>query len=162
MEASGQFTKAPSAYSQIFRNYLLSESVRMKGDSWGPYNDCFTWILAPESHPSTQREISVLIDHLKPAYAYKVKSLEGITLEAFTEVLTQEADMPTKYLSIFQEFRKRYLDGLSSTDEVDEFQKAVKPKENQASSSYSERELKLKEADAEETEKLMDKFLSSF
>ena len=45
------------------------------------------------------------------------------------EVLTQTADMPEKYLSIFQEFRKRYLEGLSSVDEVEEFQKAVKPKE---------------------------------
>ena len=64
--------------------------------------------------------------------------------------------MPARYRSIFQEFRKRYLDGLSTSDEVDEFQKAVKPKEDKASSGYSERELNLKKADAEETEKLME------
>ena len=95
----------------------------MKGDEWGPYKDCYTWILAPESHPSTQHEISVLIDHLKPEFSYKVKALEGITLERFTEVLTQETDLPAKYLTIFQEFRNRYLKGLAETDEVDESQK---------------------------------------
>ena len=162
MEALGQFAKIPSTYSQLYRNYLLAENIRMKGDEWGPYKDCYTWILAPESHPSTQREISVLINHLKPEYNYKVKMLEGISLEQFTEVLTQDPDMPSKYHTIFEEFRKRYLKGLSYVDEVGEFQNSIKPKGNRLSTQYSERKINLKRANPQDTERKMDEYLSSY
>ena len=107
-----QFAVEPEKYSQLYRNYLLAEAVRVRGDEEGPYKDCYTWILAPKTHPSTKRELRHLIEHLKEEYQYKVRALAGICLEDFVEVLIHTEGMPKEYLCVFEEFRRRYLEGL--------------------------------------------------
>ena len=107
----GQFAHAPKKYTQLYRNYLLTECVRERADEkeYGPFRDSYTWILAPKDHPSTQREITHLLEHLKPEYRYKVEALAGISLEDFVKVLIEEEGMSEDFRRVFVEFGKRYL-----------------------------------------------------
>ena len=147
-EEYGVFADLPITFSQLYRNFLLTETVCRIGDAWGPYKEAYTWILAPAAHPHTAGEIQALRIHLKPKYRYKVDNLAGITLEAFTNLLVHAEGIPQEYQDLFSEFQRRYLDGWS--DEVDAFQWAVRPHENVAQPSGVMRKLKLRKTTSDD------------
>ena len=155
-EEYGVFAVLPNTFSQLYRNFLLTETVCRVGDAWGPYKEAYTWILAPAAHPHTVGETEALRIHLKPQYRYKVDYLVGMTLEAFTNFLVHAEGMPQEYRALFSEFQKRYLDGWS--DEIDAFQWAVRPHENVTQSSGKMRKLKLRKAAADDS--VLEDYLS--
>lgn len=85
--------------TQIYRNFLLSEA-------YGIYSgaESYSLVLAPEIHPSTDREVRSLRDELNDDFKYKIASL---SLESFVEGVL--AKCPDAYRSCFERFRERYL-----------------------------------------------------
>lgn len=85
--------------TQIYRNFLLSE---MYGHEEGLLS--YSIILAPEEHPSTERELESLTKGLRDEYKKKVVKLD---LEKFVSKLI--ANSLPEYKSTFSKFYDRYL-----------------------------------------------------
>ena len=82
--------------SQIYRNFLLTESYGVTEKA----GRCYSVILSPAKHPTTEEEVASLRDELKPEFRYKVIS---ITLEDFIEkvlsICPEEEKAPFVYFS---------------------------------------------------------------
>ena len=89
--------------SQIYRNFLLSECYRLKENAY----ECYSLVLSPAHHPTTDAEVHSLRDELLPEYQYKIGS---ITLEQFVETAIEQC--PEAYVAPFVWFRKRYLENI--------------------------------------------------
>jgi len=87
--------------TQIYRNFLLTEKYRLVNQ----LSDSWSFIMAPEKHPTTKSEISSLRDSLKPEFRYK---LQKYSLEDFVESLNP--DCPDGFKSWLIWFHNRYLD----------------------------------------------------
>ena len=85
--------------TQIYRNFLLSE---MYGFEEGLLS--YSIILAPNGHPSTERELESLTNGLREEYKNKI---EKIDLEDFVERIISVC--PEEYATIFERFYDRYL-----------------------------------------------------
>lgn len=94
-----RITKGQLKLTQIYRNFLLSESY---GSRYGL--DSYSIILAPADHPSTQKEVDSLRDELREEYKNKIGS---ISLEDFVERIIKNC--PEEYKDVFERFRDRYL-----------------------------------------------------
>ena len=94
--------------TQIYRNFLLSE---MYGFEEGLLS--YSIILAPNGHPSTERELESLTNGLREEYKNKI---EKIDLEDFVERIISVC--PVEYATIFERFYDRYLnlDKLKNID----------------------------------------------
>lgn len=104
-EESGLFTSEgidhiKNGCTQIYRNFLLTESYRFKEN----FHDSYSIILAPEKHPSTENEIKSLKQFLKPEYHYK---LEKQSLEDFVKII--KTDCPAEFKNWINWFDDRYL-----------------------------------------------------
>lgn len=94
-----RITEGQIRLTQIYRNFLLSESYASK---YGL--DSYSIILAPARHPSTGKEVDSLRKELRKEYKNKINS---ISLEDFVErILT---NCPKDYEEVFKRFRDRYL-----------------------------------------------------
>lgn len=86
--------------TQIYRNFLLTECYGVKEGA----NRCYSVVLSPAEHPTTEHEVASLRDELKTEYQYKISS---ISLEDFIartlEVCPNEEKAPFEY------FKDRYL-----------------------------------------------------
>lgn len=86
--------------TQIYRNFLLTECYGIKEGAFR----CYSVVLAPAQHPTTEMEVASLRDELLPDYKNKISSL---TLEDFIErtleVCPEEDKTPFLY------FKERYL-----------------------------------------------------
>lgn len=91
--------KKKSKLTQIYRNFLLSESYGLWIGA-----ESFSIILSPKIHPSTDDEVLSITNDMRPEYRGKLKS---ISLESFTDKLISES--PEEYADIFRRFRDRYL-----------------------------------------------------
>lgn len=86
--------------TQIYRNFLLSESYGAdKGFA------SYSLVLAPERHPSTDREVASLADELLPEFRDKIRSM---SLEEFAGSLIRNS--PFGFRETFEKFWDRYLD----------------------------------------------------
>ena len=94
-----RITKGQLKLTQIYRNFLLSESY---GSRYGL--DSYSIILAPADHPSTGKEVDSLRDELREEYKNKIGS---ISLEDFVERIIKNC--PEEYTNVFERFRDRYL-----------------------------------------------------
>jgi len=87
--------------TQVFRNFLLAECVRLYDQEH--LDESLSIILAPKDNNSNQKDIKSLEDALTPEAKYKFKTL---TLENFVKALQRKfPDM-----EIFNDFYHRYLD----------------------------------------------------
>lgn len=90
--------------AQIYRNFLLVEKFRVVNK----LKDSYSIILAPNGHPSTDKEINSLLQFLKPEYKQiKNWKIKKYTLESFVQVL--KANCPTTSLHWLEWFYNRYL-----------------------------------------------------
>lgn len=87
--------------SQIYRNFLLTESYGVKEGA----NRYYSVVLAPAQHPTTIKEVQSLKDELKPEFQYKISS---VTLEDFIEKTLEIC--PQREAAPFIYFKNRYLD----------------------------------------------------
>jgi hypothetical protein len=98
-EAEAKIEASQIKLTQIYRNFLLSESY---GRSVGA--ESYSVIMSPKDHPSTKREWRSVVDELAPEQRYK---LQIISLEEFVERLISCS--PTEYKGVFVKFYDRYL-----------------------------------------------------
>lgn len=92
-------TKREIKLSQVYRNFLLTETVRLHEH----LDDSISIILSPKENISNEEDESCLRAILKDEYKYKFQS---VTLESFVSALIRE--FPD--IDIFRGFEKRYLD----------------------------------------------------
>ena len=98
-EGIAGITKRDIKLSQVYRNFLLTETVRLHEH----LDDSISIILSPKENISNEEDESCLRAILKDEYKYKFQS---VTLESFVSALIRE--FPD--IDIFREFEKRYLD----------------------------------------------------
>lgn len=95
-----RITEGQLKLTQIYRNFLLSESYGSK------YRlDSYSIILAPADHPSTEKEVDSLRKELREEYKHKIDS---ISLEDFVARLL--TNCPEEYKDVFERFEDRYLE----------------------------------------------------
>ncbi len=94
-----RITEGQLKLTQIYRNFLLSESY---GSKYGL--DSYSIILAPADHPSTRKEVDSLRKELRKEYKHKIDS---ISLEDFVGKILKNC--PEEYKDVFERFRDRYL-----------------------------------------------------
>lgn len=87
--------------SQIYRNFLLTECYGVEE----PANRCYSVVLAPAQHPTTEKEVASLRDELKPEYQYKISA---VSLEDFVERTLQVC--PEEDKAPFLYFKDRYFE----------------------------------------------------
>jgi len=87
-------------YTQIYRNFLLTEKYRLVHG----LNDSYSIILAPREHPTTDKEIDSLHKNLSTEFHNKLKKY---ALEDFIALL--EPDCPDEYKEWLNWFYDRYL-----------------------------------------------------
>lgn len=92
-------TKRDIKLSQVYRNFLLTETVRLHEH----LDDSISIILSPKGNMSNEEDERSLIAILKDEYKYKFQS---VTLESFVSALIRE--FPDTEL--FRRFENRYLD----------------------------------------------------
>lgn len=85
--------------TQIYRNFLLSESYGMKYQL-----DSYSIVMAPKDHPTTKNEVDSLSVKLLNAYKHKLKD---VSLEEFVGNIIKHC--PNKYIPVFKRFYDRYL-----------------------------------------------------
>ena len=95
-----QILKGMKVVTQIYRNFLLTECYGIKEGA----NRCYSVVLAPAQHPTTEHEVASLKDELKPEFQNKISA---ISLEDFItktlEVCPDEDKAPFEY------FKNRYI-----------------------------------------------------
>ena len=92
-------TKRDIKLSQVYRNFLLTETVRLHEH----LDDSISIILSPKENMSNEEDERSIIAILKDEYKYKFQS---VTLESFVSALIRE--FPDTEL--FRRFENRYLD----------------------------------------------------
>ena len=92
--------KGMKVVTQIYRNFLLTECYGIKEGA----GRCYSVVLAPAQHPTTEKEVASLKDELKPEYQDKISA---VSLEDFVErtlqVCPEEDKVPFLY------FKDRYI-----------------------------------------------------
>ena len=86
--------------SQIYRNFLLTECYGIQEGA----GRCYSVVLAPAQHPTTEKEVASLKDELKPEYRYKISA---VSLEDFVERTLQVC--PEEDKAPFLYFKDRYI-----------------------------------------------------
>lgn len=98
-EGKKQIENGKLQLSQLYRNFLLTETVR-----WHEHlDDSMSIVIAPKRNTSNKKEKAELMNIIKDEYKYKFKSID---LEAFVSGLISQ--FPNN--DIFKKFEKRYLD----------------------------------------------------
>lgn len=85
--------------TQIYRNFLLSEMYGLTEKQ-----KSYSIILAPQMHPSTEKELKSLLNELRQEYKQKIRNVH---LEDFVNVIIRNS--PDKYRNVFERFYDRYL-----------------------------------------------------
>lgn len=98
-EAKDQINDGDIELSQVYRNFLLTETVRLHED----LDDSISIVLAPMDNDNNKEDENQLIKALNADYTYK---FQVISLEDFVSVLIDV--FPEE--SIFKQFLHRYLD----------------------------------------------------
>lgn len=93
--------KGMKVVTQIYRNFLLTECYGIVEKA----NRCYSVMLAPAQHPTTEKEVASLRDELKPEYQYKISA---VSLEDFVERTLQVC--PEEDKAPFLYFKDRYFE----------------------------------------------------
>ena len=99
-EAEADLLSGKKTVTQIYRNFLLTECYGIVENA----NRCYSVVLAPAQHPTTEKEVASLRDELKPEYHYKISA---VSLEDFVKIALNTCPKGDKYP--FWYFRERYL-----------------------------------------------------
>ena len=94
--------KGNTPLTQIYRNFLLSEMYGLHGET--EELQSFSIILAPEQHPTTEKELKSLVDNLSDGYKAKIKEVH---FEDFVNAIIDYC--PDAYRVVFERFYDRYL-----------------------------------------------------
>ncbi|MBP5570457.1 MAG: hypothetical protein J6X46_05485 [Prevotella sp.] len=90
--------------SQIYRNFLLTESYGIVEGA----NQCYSVVLAPAQHPTTEEEVASLKNELKEEFQYKIASISlEFLIEKALSLISSENINPFLY------FRDRYIEALN-------------------------------------------------
>lgn len=92
--------KGMKVVTQIYRNFLLTECYGIQEGA----GRCYSVVLAPAQHPTTEKEVASLKDELKPEYRYKISA---VSLEDFVERTLQVC--PEEDKAPFLYFKDRYI-----------------------------------------------------
>ena len=95
-----QLLKGMKVVTQIYRNFLLTECYGIREGA----NRCYSVVLAPAQHPTTEKEVASLRDELKPEYQDKISA---VSLEDFVERTLQVC--PEEDKAPFLYFKDRYI-----------------------------------------------------
>ena len=106
-ETEAKLLSGEKVISQIYRNFLLTECYGIVEKA----NRCYSVVLAPAQHPTTEKEVASLKDELLPEYQYKISS---ITLESFVKKAFKTCPKGSKYP--FWYFIERYLSNICHWD----------------------------------------------
>jgi hypothetical protein len=98
-EIENRITSKEVALTQIYRNFLLSETYGINQNK-----KAYSIVLAPKEHPTTGDEVNSLKNELKEEYRYKISS---VNLEDFVLKLIEKSQ--GKYQATFRAFYDRYL-----------------------------------------------------
>ena len=98
-EIENRITSKEVALTQIYRNFLLSETYGIDQNK-----KAYSIVLAPKEHPTTTNEVNSLKNELKEEYRYKISS---VNLEDFVLKLIEKSQ--GKYQATFRAFYDRYL-----------------------------------------------------
>jgi len=98
-DALKSITEGRTKMTQVYRNFLLTEMVRL----YEGLDESLSIVLAPKENTSNKADEKALKDSLVEDKKYKFQVL---TLETFVEAMIEA--FPEE--SIFEEFRKRYLE----------------------------------------------------
>lgn len=85
--------------TQIYRNFILSEMYGLTEKQ-----KSYSIILAPQKHPSTEKELKSLLNELSQEYKQKIRNVH---LEDFVNAIIPNS--PDKYRNLFERFFDRYL-----------------------------------------------------
>ena len=85
--------------TQIYRNFLLSETYGLDEEI-----QSYSIILAPNKHPSKDKEFNTLHNELCEEYQHKINRID---LEDFVNKIISVC--PEEYKSVFERFHDRYL-----------------------------------------------------
>ena len=107
-EAEADLLSGKKTVTQIYRNFLLTECYGIVENA----NRCYSVVLAPAQHPTTEKEVASLRDELKPEYHYKISA---VSLEDFVKIALNTCPKGDKYP--FWYFRERYLSYFTRDDE---------------------------------------------
>ena len=102
-ETEAKLLSGEKAVTQIYRNFLLTECYGIVEGA----NRCYSVVLAPVQHPTTEKEVASLKDELLQEYQYKISS---VTLEDFARIALKTCPKGNKYP--FWYFRERYLSNI--------------------------------------------------
>ena len=98
-EIENRITSKEVALTQIYRNFLLSETYGIDQNK-----KAYSIVLAPKEHPTTTNEVNSLKNELKEEYRYKISS---VYLKDFVLKLIEKSQ--SKYQATFRAFYDRYL-----------------------------------------------------
>lgn len=99
-ETEKDLLEGKKVISQIYRNFLLTECYGIRENA----SRCYSVVLAPAQHPTTEKEVASLKNELKPEYQYKIST---VTLEDFVEKALKYS--PSVDRAPFRYFKERYL-----------------------------------------------------
>ena len=94
-----QIVEGKKGLTQIYRNFLLSEMYGLDEEI-----QSYSIILAPNKHPSKDKEFNTLHNELCEEYQHKIKRID---LEDFVNKIISVC--PEEYKSVFERFHDRYL-----------------------------------------------------
>ena len=94
-----QIVEGKKGLTQIYRNFLLSEMYGLDEEI-----QSYSIILAPNKHPSKDKEFNTLHNELCEEYQHKIKRID---LEDFVNKIISVC--PEEYKSVFEQFHDRYL-----------------------------------------------------
>ena len=89
--------------TQIYRNFLLTECYGIVENA----NRCYSVVLAPALHPTTEKEVASLKNELLPEYQYKISA---VSLEDFIEKTLKAC--PKEDNEPFLYFKDRYIPNI--------------------------------------------------
>ncbi len=95
--------KGMKVVTQIYRNFLLTECYGIKEGA----GRCYSVVLAPAQHPTTEKEVASLKNELLPEYQYKISA---VSLEDFIEKTLKAC--PKEDNEPFLYFKDRYIPNI--------------------------------------------------
>lgn len=99
LDIEKQIVEGKKGLTQIYRNFLLSEMYGFDEEI-----QSYSIILAPNKHPSKDKEFNTLHNELCEEYQHKIKRID---LEDFVNKIISVC--PEEYKSVFERFHDRYL-----------------------------------------------------
>ena len=99
-ETEKELLSGNKVITQIYRNFLLTECYGIVEGA----GRCYSVVLAPAQHPTTEKEVASLRNELLPEYKFKISA---ISLEDFIKITLRTC--PKEDKSPFLYFKERYI-----------------------------------------------------